>query len=89
MTRPLGLPASADEIEALARAAPAAREKLAAEDFAGAMAELAALRVPVDAFFDRVTVNDADPELRRNRLRLLATLRDAMDAVADLSKIEG
>ena len=53
------------------------------------MAELAALRVPLDAFCDRVTVNDADPELRRNRLRLLAKLRDAMDAVADLSKIEG
>jgi glycyl-tRNA synthetase beta chain len=75
--------------EALARAAPAARERLAAEDFAGAMAELAALRAPLDAFFDRVTVNDTDKELRRNRLRLLATLRDAMDAVADLSKIEG
>jgi glycyl-tRNA synthetase beta chain len=53
------------------------------------MAELAALRAPVDAFFDRVTVNDPNPELRRNRLRLLANLRDAMDAVADLSKIEG
>jgi glycyl-tRNA synthetase beta chain len=75
--------------EALSRAAPAARERLAAEDFVGAMAELAALRAPVDAFFDRVTVNDPAPELRRNRLRLLATLRDAMDAVADLSKIEG
>jgi glycyl-tRNA synthetase beta chain len=75
--------------EALARAAPAARERLAAEDFAGAMAELAALRAPLDAFFDRVTVNDTDKELRRNRLRLLATLRDAMDAVADLSKVEG
>jgi glycyl-tRNA synthetase beta chain len=75
--------------EALARAAPAARERLAAEDFTGAMAELAALRAPLDAFFDRVTVNDADQELRRNRLRLLAKLRDAMDAVADLSKIEG
>ncbi len=75
--------------EALARAAPAARERLAGEDFAGAMAELAALRAPLDAFFDRVTVNDPNPELRRNRLRLLAELRGAMDAVADLSKIEG
>jgi glycyl-tRNA synthetase beta chain len=75
--------------EALARAAPAARGRLAAEDFAGAMAELAALRAPLDAFFDRVTVNDPDSELRRNRLRLLAELRGAMDAVADLSKIEG
>jgi glycyl-tRNA synthetase beta chain len=75
--------------QALARAAPAARERLAKEEFTGAMSELASLRASLDAFFDRVTVNDADPELRRNRLRLLAKLRDAMDAVADLSKIEG
>ena len=85
----LRAPEEAALAEALARAAPAARERLATEDFAGAMAELAALRAPLDAFFDRVTVNDPNPELRRNRLRLLAKLRDAMDAVADLSKIEG
>lgn len=75
--------------DALAKAEPAARERLAAEDFTGAMAALAALRAPVDDFFDRVTVNDPAPELRRNRLALLAGLRAAMDAVADLSKIEG
>ncbi|WP_135467968.1 glycine--tRNA ligase subunit beta [Crenalkalicoccus roseus] len=74
---------------ALDAAEPAARARIAAEDFAGAMAALAALRAPVDAFFDRVTVNDPVPELRRNRLGLLARLRSAMDAVADLSKIEG
>jgi len=74
---------------ALDRAEPAAREALAAENFTGAMAALAALREPVDAFFDRVTVNDPVPELRRNRLGLLARLRAAMEAVADLSKIEG
>jgi glycyl-tRNA synthetase beta chain len=62
---------------------------LAAEDFAGAMRHLAALRVPVDAFFDTVTVNDPKPELRGNRLRLLGRLCAAMDAVADFSKIEG
>ena len=84
----LRAPEEAALAEALARAAPAARERLAAEDFGGAMAALAGLRQPLDAFFDRVTVNDTDPELRRNRLRLLAGLRDAMDAVADLSKIE-
>lgn len=75
--------------DALAKAEPAARERLTAEDFTGAMAALAALRAPVDDFFDRVTVNDPDPELRRNRLALLAGLRAATDAVADLSKIEG
>ncbi len=50
---------------------------------------LAQLRAPVDNFFDKVTVNDADPELRRNRLQLLAKLRDTMHLIADFSKIEG
>jgi glycyl-tRNA synthetase beta chain len=53
------------------------------------MSALAALRGPVDAFFDRVTVNDPDAQLRRNRLRLLTRLRTGMDAVADFSRIEG
>jgi glycyl-tRNA synthetase beta chain len=61
-------------------------EALATEDFAAAMATLAALRAPVDAFFEGVMVND--PTLRGNRLRLLSRLRAAMDQVADLSKIE-
>ncbi len=74
---------------ALDAAVPDARARLAAEDFAGAMAALASLRAPVDAFFDRVTVNDPVAELRRNRLGLLARLRAAMDTVADLSRIEG
>ncbi len=52
------------------------------------MSALAALRPPVDAFFDRILVNDPEPSLRRNRLRLLSRLRTAMDAVGDLSKIE-
>ena len=47
------------------------RDLLDSEDFAGAMAELARLRAPLDAFFDKVTVNAPEPELRRNRLRLL------------------
>ncbi|MEO8713571.1 MAG: DALR anticodon-binding domain-containing protein, partial [Acetobacteraceae bacterium] len=59
------------------------------ENFEGAMAELASLRAPLDAFFDRVTVNDPDPDLRRNRLRLLNRVRATMDRVADFSKIEG
>ncbi len=74
---------------ALDAAEPAARDALAGEDFAGAMAALASLRAPLDAFFDRVTVNDPDTALRANRLRLLNRLRGAMDAVADFSKIEG
>ena len=59
------------------------------EDFAGAMRQMAALRVPVDAFFDGVKVNDEDPKLRENRLNLLASLRAALHQVADFSRIEG
>jgi glycyl-tRNA synthetase beta chain len=59
------------------------------EDFAAAMAGLAALRPPLDGFFDRVTVNDAQSELRHNRLRLLARVRAAMNLAADFSRIEG
>jgi glycyl-tRNA synthetase beta chain len=51
--------------------------------------ELAGLRAPVDAFFDRVTVNAEESDLRRNRLALLAEIRAVMDAIADFSKIEG
>jgi glycyl-tRNA synthetase beta chain len=58
------------------------------EDFGDAMAALARLRPPVDAFFDRVTVNVDDPELRENRLHLLAQIRSALGAIADFSLIE-
>jgi glycyl-tRNA synthetase beta chain len=60
-----------------------------AENFESAMTALARLRPSVDAFFDKVTVNDPDPRLRENRLKLLAGLRQATRAVADFSKIEG
>ena len=59
------------------------------EDFAGAMAALSRLRPAVDAFFNHVTVNDNDAEVRVNRLNLLARIREAVHAVADFSKIEG
>ncbi|MFO1159695.1 MAG: glycine--tRNA ligase subunit beta [Reyranellaceae bacterium] len=63
---------------------------LASEDFAAAMAAFADLRAPIDALFDRVTVNVADkPHLRLNRLKLLNQIRATMDKVADFSKIEG
>jgi glycyl-tRNA synthetase beta chain len=74
---------------ALDVAEPATAAALAAEDYTSAMSTLAGLRAPVDAFFERVTVNDPDAQLRRNRLRLLTRLRTAMDAVADFSRIEG
>ena len=62
---------------------------LAAEDFAGAMGALAALREPVDAFFDKVLVNSDVSSERENRLRLLAAVRDAMGRVADFSLVTG
>lgn len=74
---------------ALDEAEPAARAAVEAEDFERAMAALAALRGPIDAFFDQVTVNDADPAKREARLRLLARVRAAVHQVADFSKIEG
>lgn len=91
-----------DEERALAAALAAAgersRQALAGECFADAMAALAGLRAPLDAFFERVTVNAAPSAkdspgegtagLRANRLRLLAAVAAAMDEVADFSAIE-
>jgi len=74
---------------ALSQATPAAEAAVAKEDYEGAMAALAELRPAVDAFFDRVTVNDPDPALRANRLRLLNQLREATRAVADFGRIAG
>jgi len=76
-------------IAALDSAEPRARSAVEAEDFEGAMAALASLRAPVDAFFDKVTVNDPDPARRDARLALLARMRDAVHQVADFSRIEG
>ena len=82
-------PAEAALIAALDAAEPAADAAIAAEDFEGAMAALAALRAPIDAFFESVTVNDADAAKREARLNLLARFRAAVHRVADFSKIEG
>ncbi len=81
--------AEAALIAALDSAGPRAEAAVAAEDFEGAMAALASLRAPVDAFFDKVTVNDPDPDKRAARLDLLARMRDAVHRVADFSRIEG
>ena len=74
---------------ALAQATPKAEAAVVAEDYEGAMTALAELRPAVDAFFDKVTVNDPDPALRANRLKLLNQLREATRAVADFSRIAG
>ena len=81
--------AEAGLIAALDIAEPRATVAVRAEDFEGAMAALATLRAPIDAFFEAVTVNDVDPAKRSARLALLARVREAVHAVADFSKITG
>ncbi|WP_170528994.1 glycine--tRNA ligase subunit beta [Ruegeria arenilitoris] len=71
--------------QAQAKIAPA----LEAEDFPAAMAAMAALRGPIDAFFEDVQVNSDNAVLRRNRLNLLSQIRQICSSVADLTKIEG
>jgi glycyl-tRNA synthetase beta chain len=81
------------EEKALIAALDAAESKASAaidkEDFTGAMAALASLRGPIDQFFDHVTVNDPDAGKRERRLNLLMRFRDAVNGVADFSRIEG
>jgi glycyl-tRNA synthetase beta chain len=64
-----------------------ARPAFDRRDFTASLQALAALKAPVDAFFDKVMVNADDPKIRANRLGLLATLRSAMNRVADLSRL--
>ncbi len=73
--------------EALQSVAPRAEAAFTAGDYAVSLQALAALKAPVDAFFEGVMVNAEDPALRANRLGLLATLHQAMNRVADLSKL--
>ncbi|HEX2803164.1 MAG TPA: glycine--tRNA ligase subunit beta [Sphingomicrobium sp.] len=75
--------------DALDKAEPKAVKAIEKEDFAAAMAALASLRLPIDEFFDHVTVNADDKAVRARRLNLLARFRDAVNQVADFSKIEG
>jgi glycyl-tRNA synthetase beta chain len=81
-----------DEEKALAKAIDQAKAEASAavakEDFAGAMSAMAKLRPAVDAFFDKVKVNDDDAKVRENRLKLLNEIRSATRAVADFSKIQ-
>lgn len=82
-----------DEEKALAKAIDQVKGEagaaVAKEDFAAAMSAMAKLRPAVDAFFDKVKVNDDEPKVRENRLKLLNEIRAATRAVADFSKIEG
>jgi glycyl-tRNA synthetase beta chain len=81
-----------DEEKALAKAVDGAKREASAavanEDFAAAMEAMATLRPAVDAFFDKVKVNDDKPEIRENRLKLLNEIRAATRTVADFSRIQ-
>ena len=83
------LPQEQALIAALDAAELKASVAVGAEDFTAAMAALATLRRPIDEFFDHVTVNDPDRAKRERRLNLLMRFRDAVNRVADFSKIEG
>ncbi|NSX54705.1 glycine--tRNA ligase subunit beta [Parasulfitobacter algicola] len=85
--------AEMDEEKALFTALDAADTKITpamdAEDFETAMTAMAALRAPIDAFFEAVQVNDESEILRRNRLNLLSRIRTICLSVADLTRIDG
>jgi glycyl-tRNA synthetase beta chain len=91
-----GVPAPAlyslDEEKTLAKAIGQVKAEagaaVAREDFAAAMSAMAKLRPAVDAFFDKVKVNDDNPQVRENRLELLNEIRAATRAVADFSRIQ-
>ena len=76
-------------VNALDAAEPKATAAVEKEDFTAAMAALASLRSPIDTFFDHVTVNDPDKAKRARRLDLLLRFRDAVNRVADFTRIEG
>ena len=77
----------AEKALAAAVATATAAKAVEVEDFAAAMSALAALRAPVDAFFDGILVNADDAAVRENRLKLLAAIRAACATVADFARI--
>lgn len=85
----LNLPEETALFDAIQSARADVHDAVLKEDFEAAMAVLARLRVPVDAFFEHVIVNDEDAKIRMNRLNLLADIRNTTLQVADFSKIEG
>jgi glycyl-tRNA synthetase beta chain len=80
-------PAENELHQSLGTISPKADASFAAGNYTASLQALAALRIPVDAFFDNVMVNVEDAELRANRLALLAQLQKAMNRIADISKL--
>lgn len=85
----LSQPEEKNLFEVLERANPTIAEGLREENYNKAMATMASLRQPVDAFLDKVLVNAEDKKLRKNRLQLLAYIREIMHIVVNFSLIEG
>ncbi|RZS88322.1 glycyl-tRNA synthetase beta chain [Phyllobacterium myrsinacearum] len=85
----LALDAEKTLFAAVNQAEKDAAQAIQKQDFSGAMIALSALREPVDSFFEDVLVNDGNPDIRANRLALLARIRTATNTVADFSKITG
>ncbi|MFG6560052.1 glycine--tRNA ligase subunit beta [Sulfitobacter sp. 1A15299] len=81
--------AEKDLFAALDKAEAKITPAMAAQDFSTAMAAMAELRGPIDAFFEAVQVNAENPTVRRNRLNLLSRIRTICSAVADLTKLDG
>ena len=81
--------AEKDLFTALDKAEAKITPAMAAQDFSTAMAAMADLRGPIDAFFEAVQVNADNPTVRRNRLNLLSRIRTICSAVADLTKLDG
>ena len=81
--------AEKDLFTALDKAEAKITPAMAAQDFSTAMAAMAELRGPIDAFFEAVQVNAENPTVRRNRLNLLSRIRTVCSAVADLTKLDG
>ncbi|MCB1342673.1 MAG: glycine--tRNA ligase subunit beta [Pseudooceanicola sp.] len=83
------VPQEAALFDALAEAEKAIKPALAQQDFPAAVAAMAALRGPIDAFFEAVKINDESAVIRRNRLNLLSQIRKTCSSVADLTRVEG
>ena len=82
-------PQEKDLFSKLKDASPKVKASVEAGDFENAMAEIATLRAPIDAFFEAVTVNADEFTVRENRLRILSKIRASLNAIADFSCIEG
>ncbi|MCB1575682.1 MAG: glycine--tRNA ligase subunit beta, partial [Xanthomonadales bacterium] len=91
VVEPAALVAPAEQAlhAAVAALADEVASAVAARDYDGALARLASLRPPIDAFFEQVMVNDPDARLRTNRLALVAQIRKLFGGVADLSRLPG